>query len=153
MRFRDSCSVSLSCPSNVVTNRQSDPRSSTINGPSESLRSLRTRFARASHLLLIIQGEIPFGGRINTPALSVSFVSPVIFCFPLSTRGNAELSAGSFCPASSRTWNNLISRELRQPRPCTRMTADFGARPLDLGCGWSPGTDPSSDSSEDMHSN
>lgn len=71
---------------------------------------------------------------MRVPALFVSFVSPVVFCLPLSPRGRVELRAGSLCPVSSRIWNSATSRELRQPSPRTRRIDDFGARPLDLGC-------------------
>lgn len=153
MRYLDSSSVSLPCPGITAPACQSDPGCSTISPLSRFSKSRCARCARSTHSLLIIQREIPFGGRTRAPFLFVSFVSPVVFCLPLSTRGMVELRTGSFCPASSRIWNRLTSRELRQPRPRTRMIADFGARPLDLDCGWSPETEPSSDSSEDMHSN
>lgn len=152
MRYLESSSVSLSCPKITVPIRQSKPGCSTVNSLSRLPKSCCIEFARLIHLLLIIQGETPLGGRTKVPDLLVSFVSPVVFCLPLSPRGRVELRVGSFCPASSRIWNSLTSRELRQARPCTRMIADFGARPLDLDCGWSPETEPSSDSSEDIHS-
>ena len=153
MRYLDSSSVALSCPRCAVLNLQSNPGLSMINPLSRLPKSLCTWLARPIHLRLIIQEEIPFGGRIKAPALFMSFANPIIFGLPLSARGRVKLSTESFCPASSRTWNNLANRELRQPGPCTRMTADLGARPLDRSWGWSLATESSSDSSEDIHSN